>query len=190
MARLNTQRANPNFITRPDNARPELASNTGRGFLGKHIPLNIDYVNELDNNAALASAISGTTNKNSKEYKAAIRSIQKLRKGDIKNPGRSKYASSIMQALGENNQLPSESLDAAKDSFTGSLSVNFTGWISVDNYEPRFRTISFTLDNSEALTYLDNIDNSQQALNSLFTPYWNGANHTVQVYGAGDLRLS
>ncbi len=115
-------------------------------------------------NASLATALSGTTDKKSKPYKAAIRNVQMWKKGQS-TPGK-RYQQKMVSALAAKGELPHSTLVDAAGNVKQGASISITGYIRISDTPAEYRTLHAHLSTDSLQDFTDNAlsGESQQAL--------------------------
>lgn len=126
------------------------------------------YATTEYDNPSLAILLSGTNDKKSKEYKAAIRAVQVWKKTG-RNPG-SKYQRKIIDILSNNDNLPSVYYQDAIKNKTGVSTIHIRGYVQISNSPPEYRTMKATLSDSELQAFLnDALEGNQQSALDVFS---------------------
>ncbi len=109
-----------------------------------------DVFVEYGDNPSIAAALAGTRNKKSLEYKAAIRSVQKWKKGESKPSA--KYQEKIKQALDTRDALEPYLQDTAAEQ-TGSADVTVSATVTISKIT-EYRTLHATLSGEELAAFM------------------------------------
>lgn len=131
------------------------------------------------NNAEVAIALSGTSDKKSKEYKAAIRSIQMYRKGDSK-PGR-KYQAKLVDELRSNESY----LASRAGDQTRGATVTVSGTVQISKIAER-RNMKATMSANQLSRFLSEALHNNEAGYSVFAnagnyPEFSAVYNDVQI---------
>lgn len=166
-------------------------STSAKDYLASHISYNQEMLGlasvEFDN-PSLATALSGTTDKKSNQYKAAIRSIQMWKKGQSK-PGK-RYQQKIINALIKKDALTESHYQAAINQVAGSHTVSIYGVIKISQiYEER--TVTDTLDAASFRAFLEQATSGHmQAALNVFVENGSKGYPRFTLYASPDVRPS
>lgn len=110
-------------------------------------------------NSSLAIALSGTSDKKSHQYKAALRSIQIWKKTD-KGPGkpakgRVNYRQRLINAVADKNGLPDESIVNAAGRVPGVVTVSITGYVQISQTPAEYRTLHANMSGETLQEFLE-----------------------------------
>lgn len=100
-----------------------------------------DSFNSFDN-PTIAIELSGTRDKKSKDYKAAIRSVQKWKKGES-TPSK-RYQRKLIDMLARTEKLSDSSLMTGVDNSPGNITVSITGYVQISQTPAEYRTLHTT----------------------------------------------
>ncbi len=170
------------------NLTPDRNSMTRRvtDILTPQVEYQPDMLNQLrfeyGGNDQIAIELSGTSDKKSKEYKAAIRSVQKWFKGESKPGG--KYQEKIKQAAMKGDAGLDYLRDAAGEQ-GGSLNVSFTATVTISKITEE-RTLHATMDAADF--YLAALDSNMNGFQAVAQA--GGYPPLVAVYGLVSITIS
>lgn len=141
------------------------------------------YATTEYDNPSLAILLSGSTDKKSKEYKAAIRAVQVWKKTG-RNPS-AKYQNKLINALANNDNLPTVYTQEAINRKSGStVTIHIRGYVQISNSPPEYRTMKATLTDGDLQAFLnDSLEGNQQDALDIFA---NAGNYPQFSMYAGD----
>lgn len=122
---------------------------------------NVSYDQEIldssiasyGDNPSLAIALSGSSDKKSKEYKASLRVVQQWRKG--KSTPSKVYQRKLIQSLDKKGGIPEGSYRKAAGTITGTVTVSITGYVQISNTPAEYRTLHAGMSGSILADFLD-----------------------------------
>ncbi len=138
-------------------------------------------------NASLAVALSGTSDKKSKAYKAALRSVQIWKKTDSgpgrPAKGRTDYKSRLITAVANKDGISPDSLVDAAGRVSGVVTVSITGYIQISNTPAEYRTLHAQFDGSSLQDFLEAaVNGDTDTALALFSEA--GSYPAFQLYGS------
>jgi hypothetical protein len=146
------------------------------------------YATTQYDNPSLAILLSGSTDKKSKEYKAAIRAVQVWKKTG-RNPS-AKYQKKIINALADTDNLPSVyTQDAINRKGASTVTIHIRGYVQISNSPPEYRTMKATLSDGELQAFLnDSLESNQQDALDIFA---NAGNYPqFSMYSSDNIQTS
>ncbi len=143
------------------------ARDKAREFVERQVSYDQGTINDVimlhhGDNSQIAVVLSGNSDKKSPEYKAALRNIQRYRKGDIKSPGK-KYQERLVNSLKRNDSyLASRSMQQ-----TRGATVTVKGTIQISKIAET-RTMKATMNANQLSRFLSEALHNNEAGYSVF----------------------